>query len=158
MSYSLVNLWELSNYTLFDNIVLPDDMDKTVLVNTIFDEAAELEPITPNPVLFQAKIENFFSRNLNAFTRLFDSLVADYDPLENYRRNETETAESKLAAFDSNDYQNSNYNTVGSTIYGNIGTMTSQQMLESEIKLRAKYNAYMIITDLFINDLMIQLY
>lgn len=37
--------------------------------------------------------------------------------------------------------------------YGNIGVTTSQQMLESEIDLRSKYNLYAIIVDAFKRDI-----
>lgn len=158
MGYSLVNLWDLSDRTLFDGIELPDGVDQEILVNTIFDEGAELEPVIMNPELYQAKIQNFFKRNLSEFKRLYEAMVEDYEPLENYRRIESGTAENKIAAFDADDYQNSNYNETGSTIYGNVGVTTSQEMLEAEISLRAKYNIYQIITNKFINELLIACY
>lgn len=37
-------------------------------------------------------------------------------------------------------------------IHGNIGVTTSQQMLESEMKLRENYNIYRLISDLFIKE------
>ena len=43
-------------------------------------------------------------------------------------------------------------------IHGNIGVTTSQQMLESEMKLRENYNIYRLITDLFIREFCIMVY
>ena len=43
-------------------------------------------------------------------------------------------------------------------IHGNIGVTTSQQMLESELLLRQKWQLIKMITDLFMNDLTIPIY
>lgn len=43
-------------------------------------------------------------------------------------------------------------------IHGNIGVTTSQQMLESELLLRQKWQLVKIITDMFMNDLTIPIY
>lgn len=48
--------------------------------------------------------------------------------------------------------------TTSSRIHGNIGVTTSQQMLESEITLREKYNIFELITDLFIQEFCIMTY
>lgn len=40
-----------------------------------------------------------------------------------------------------------------SDVYGNIGVTTSQQMLESEMQLRQKYNLYKIMANTFADDL-----
>lgn len=41
---------------------------------------------------------------------------------------------------------------------GNIGVTTSQQMLESEMELRGKYNVYNMMADVFIREMAIGLY
>lgn len=43
-------------------------------------------------------------------------------------------------------------------LHGNIGVTTSQQMLESEMTLRSKYNIYKMITDRFISEFCILIY
>lgn len=43
-------------------------------------------------------------------------------------------------------------------IHGNIGVTTSQQMLESELILRQKWQLVKMITDMFMNDLTIPVY
>lgn len=48
-------------------------------------------------------------------------------------------------------------NTKTSHIHGNIGVTTSQQMLESELKL-ARFNLYDQITDLFMTEFMVLIY
>lgn len=43
-------------------------------------------------------------------------------------------------------------------VHGNIGVTTSQQMLESEMSLREKWQLIKIITDMFLTDLTIRVY
>lgn len=96
------------------------------------------------------------------------------------------STENRVSAFDSNNYQpneqtdysdssttitnsgsNSTVTNAGSNegnsthdgrVHGNIGVTTSQQMLESELNLRKKYNLYKMITDLFAQELCILVY
>lgn len=99
-----------------------------------------------------------------------------------------ETNTDKVTGYDSSTFENKNQNIIdnntsgenhstysdsnnseGSTtdkfndktishISGNIGVTTSQQMLESELKLRREYNIYDMITDLFISEFCIMTY
>ena len=82
--FSFVNLWELSEYTLFNDIRLPPGIDKEILVNTIFDECAEFEPLTIDVDLMKAKINNFFARNYDNFNRLYHYTHLEYNPPHNY--------------------------------------------------------------------------
>ena len=94
--------------------------------------------------------------------------------------------ENKVSAYNESDYTNrekdtQNYNsTVTNTgrgtdttqteyglkrkevedirIHGNIGVTTSQQMIESEISLRAKYDIYKIISKEFEREFLVQIY
>ena len=84
--YTFVNLWELSDHKLFDDIRLPDGIDKEILINTIFDECAEFEPLTIDVDLMKAKINNFFARNYDNFNRLYQYTQIEYNPIENYSR------------------------------------------------------------------------
>ena len=143
--YTLVNLWELSEHKLFDDIRLPVGIDKEILINTIFDECAEFEPLTVDVDLMKAKINNFFARNYDNFKRLYEYTQLEYNPIENYDRyseiNTTDTKndtridnttnnrttinskntsdstnnETKISAYDSNTYQNNQLETISNT-------------------------------------------
>lgn len=56
------------------------------------------------------------------------------------------------------DYGKKNDDVYESRIHGNIGVTTSQQMLESEISLRTRYNIYELIAGLFEQEFITQLY
>lgn len=86
MSYSLINIYEASGQTLFDDIELYELIDKDILVNTIFDEAGELEPVTSYPSLLKSKINVFFKRYYTNFKHLYDAYLLEYEPIENYDR------------------------------------------------------------------------
>ena len=79
--YSFVNLWELSEHTLFDDIVLPTGSyyqtnpdgsqelktitpDKETLINSIFDEVAEYEPLTIDVDVMKMKMENIIYQKI----------------------------------------------------------------------------------------------
>lgn len=100
----------------------------------------------------------------NAWKHLYEALMSEYNPIENYNRmenwsdwgntdttaNSSANTEDKATAI--NDYDpkttntsSANSNTAGATveksghaglIHGNIGVTTSQQMIEEEIELR----------------------
>lgn len=127
----------------------------------------------PNPELFKSMVEVWSKTQLSNWQRMVDALLEEYDPLHNYDRTEewsdnssstangSQKATSGIAGFnqadgyadstEDNTTQNTNATASSSRTghtYGNIGVTTSQQMLESEIMLRGRYNAY----DIIVND------
>ena len=161
--YTLTNLWELSKHTLFDEIVLPDGINKEILINTIFDECSEFEPLTIDVDLMKSKINNFFLKNYDIFSRLYQYTQLEYNPIENYDKystiNRDNKNESKISAYDSDIYQNNTYDTNGEEVvehtHGNIGVTTTAQMLEQDTNYWNKNNMYNIIAQKFMFTLTI---
>ena len=161
--FTFVNLWELSEHKLFDDIRLPAGIDKEILINTIFDECAEFEPLTIDVDLMKAKINNFFARNYDNFNRLYQYTQIEYNPIENYSRYSNTTSnntnENKISAYDSADYQNNMLTTDGNIssdhTHGNIGVTTTVQMLEEDTNYWNKYNMYKMIAEKFMFTLTI---
>lgn len=164
---NLINIQDYAKtqeFELWDEFTVPEGLDHDVLVNTIFDICGEYEPLYYELELFKAKINNFFTKWNDDFNALIRALRTDYKPLENYNRVETTTDSGSniadVSAFDSDEYQKdsktTNLNTRTSTVAGNIGVTTSQQMLESEVALRTKWNAYEIVADKFFDELMLK--
>lgn len=104
-------------------------------------------------------VEGFTSRFADSLRHLADALLADYNPIENYRMTEKENVGSKITITTDNENDVYGFNSAnpvpsgkqsGSSIStgnkadnerdlirsGNIGVTTSQQMIESEIALR----------------------
>lgn len=227
-----ITLWGFYQYdrTLFDNIVLPDGIDKENLVAEIMRNSGDLYPYHQVPEYLKRNITFWFSRRLFDFDRMYKSLRMEYSPIENYDRIEdikreykdsgTDTEiltlgssttsfhtgtdtdstqgngsnEKGVSAYNEDGYTNrekdtethnsNNTQTYNSTvtntgsgsdktqtdygkqrtetestrIHGNIGVTTSQQMIESEIELRAKYDIYKIIAGEFEREFLVQIY
>lgn len=200
--------------TLFDDIVLPDGIEKENLVAEIMRNSGDLYPYHQVPEYLKQNMNYWFARRLFDFSRMYDALRMDYSPIENYDRKEntlrdyensgidkasttlgssttsenvaSNENENKVSAYNETDYTNrgKDTQTYNSTVtnrgsgtdttqteyglkrkevenirvHGNIGVTTSQQMIESEISLRAKYDIYKIISREFEHEFLVQIY
>lgn len=127
---------ESGEYNLFDNITLPDGMDKDLLINNIIQRGGEFEVLYADPYFLKFCIDSWIAKWTPTIERWWRALNLDYDPLENYDRREdwrddtatnkdvtmqrndmtssadksTQTSggstENKVSAFDQTDYQN----------------------------------------------------
>lgn len=83
---------------------------------------------------------------------------------ETHNSNNTQTYNSTVTNSGSGsdktqtDYGKQHTETENTRIHGNIGVTTSQQMIESEISLRAKYDIYKIISREFEREFLVQIY
>lgn len=117
-------------------------------ISPLFEKLYGMNPSTTLTTLANIIINKFSDK----WNRLYDAFITTtYDPIENYSMTEESNANtdmnvnSKIYGFNSETGVNaSDTNTNGSkltntaelTRSGNIGVTTSQQMLESELKLR----------------------
>lgn len=94
MTLTLINMLEYcqkfydNEYLIFDDISIPNDIDKEILINTIFDKSATNIVLVDNVLLLHKKIQNFFKKNYLIYDRLVKAFNQDYNPLENYDRME----------------------------------------------------------------------
>ena len=211
-----ITLWGFYQYdkTLFDDIVLPDGIDKDNLVSEIMRNSGDLYPYHQVLEYLKRNINYWFVRRLFDFGRMYEALCTEYSPIENYDRKEnisrdyvnsgidkasttlgsTTTStnigsndnENKVSAYNESDYTNrekdiQSYNSTVTNrgsgtdttqteyglkrkevedirVHGNIGVTTSQQMIESEMTLRAKYDIYKIISKEFEREFLVQIY
>ena len=263
-----ITLWGMYQYdkTLFNDIVLPDGIDKDNLVSDIMRNSGDLYPYHQVPEYLKRNITFWFARRLFDFSRMYEALRVEYSPIENYdriedikreykdsgtdtetltlgssttskhtgtdeetttlgssttlkhagtdteamqgggstekgvaayneagytnREKDTETQNStntqqydstvtntgsgtdtQKQTFDSTvtntgsgsdmtktDYGKQRTETENTRIHGNIGVTTSQQMIESEMSLRAKYDIYKIISREFEREFLVQIY
>lgn len=195
MATAKLTLIGMYNYddTLFDGLQLPAYFDKQTLVNTILLAGGEFGTLYPDPAFMKQAIILWSAKNQRYFERLAILMQEEYDPLENYNRQEkwtdigdgsssslynnstSGTDESKVSAFNSNDYENRNLDTSsetgsgsssGSSEYenhregyarGNIGVTTSQEMFRQEMAI-VSLSPYEVIAGDFINEFCIKLY
>lgn len=90
-----LTLGGIYNYdnTLFDDIVIPDNADKDVLITEILRQSAGNESRYQSPKLLKRMIENFFKTNEWKFSELWKTTEYEYDPLVNYDLEISETRE-----------------------------------------------------------------
>lgn len=83
----LLSILGLYNHdkTIFDAMVLPDGVDKDIVINNILLECAELEVIYPSWPAMAFGIEYWSKKELPVWRKLYDTTVLEYDPLTNYR-------------------------------------------------------------------------
>ena len=114
----LMILWDGD---LFEDITLPNGMDKTTIVNQIMLDNGLLEVLYPEHDLLKGLIKaHFLARQLD-YQRLWDAVSQTYNPLNNLDRKNTltektersenttgntnQSTEQKVSAFDSSSYQ-----------------------------------------------------
>ena len=97
-----ITLWGFYQYdkTLFDNILLPDGIDKDNLVADIMRNSGDLYPYHQIPEYLKRNITFWFSRRLFDFDRMYKSLRMEYSPIDNYNRIEDIKREYKDSGSD----------------------------------------------------------
>lgn len=116
---------------LFNGLALPVGMDSTVARSIILQELGELQTIFPRAADCRAYIPIWCAANAEAWQRMYDALTADYNPIHNYDRTDTETETVAGTGSETNttgeqetivDTQNSSF--TGSTQAGGQDTTT----------------------------------
>lgn len=93
---SVIGLKQYNQY-LFDDMVLPADLTRSVVINNIIYTCAELEVIYPDPYFMQFAIGEWSKKELPIWEKVREMETADYNPIENYDRydNEVESTDRK---------------------------------------------------------------
>ena len=89
---SIMGLYN-NDESIFDLLHLPDGFtnDDTECVKySILSECAELEILYPNPTVMKNMIDLWSYKELPYWQRVYDASLLEYNPIENYRRNEVE--------------------------------------------------------------------
>lgn len=162
------------NDTIFNSMQLPDGVDPDNVVSNLLMELAELEVIYPSWITMQRAIADWSRSRVRSWERMLQALNADYDPVENYDRREewTDGADSsggyknKVAGFNVGEQTDSNSSeqqtkssaTHSGRIHGNIGVTMAQQMIQSELDLRAVNDIVQIIVNEFKKRFCIMVY
>lgn len=189
---SILGLYNWGNYQnrdLFENMVIPEDIDRDTLIDTILEQCAEFEVVYTNFDYLQYSIGTWSKRWKRTFTKWAEALNIEYNPLENYDRIEewketdngsatsedsaTSVSDDFVTAYNSDTLHQESENKASSNgkqsttsknennrsgrTHGNIGVTTSQQMLESELKI-AEFNLIQQITDIFKQEFCILVY
>lgn len=162
------------NDTIFNSMQLPDGVDTDNVVSNLLMELAELEVIYPSWITMQRAIADWSRSRVRSWERMLQALSAEYDPIENYDRREEWTDgedssggyKNKVAGFNvgeqtdsnSSEQQSNRSATHSGRIHGNIGVTMAQQMIQSELDLRAVNDIVQIIVNEFKKRFCIMVY
>ena len=86
---SIIGLYNHDD-TLFDNLVVPDGVDKTNVVDNILMNCAELEVLYSDFTFFKNAIGSWSEKELPFWERVREMETAEYNPIENYDRYDSE--------------------------------------------------------------------
>ena len=84
--------------TLFDLLTLPDGISKDDLVDNIILQGGEFEVVYSDPVFMREAVGSWGRKCYNTFLRWITAQSIQYNPLENYDRNELLTDQYYKAA------------------------------------------------------------
>lgn len=90
---SLITLYNYNN-ELFDNMVLPPEIDKETLVNNLLMELGEFEVLYSDYEFMKFAITEWSKKRLHTWTKLSNIMFDDYDPFINIKRDEVRTIET----------------------------------------------------------------
>lgn len=84
---SLLGLYQYDN-TIFNELVLPDGMDKQLYINNLLMETAEMEVLFSNPATMRSVVGIWSSAHLDSWNKMWNTTMLEYNPIENYDRQE----------------------------------------------------------------------
>lgn len=84
---SLLGLYQYDN-TIFNELVLPDGMDKQLYISNLLMETSEMEVLFSNPATMRSVIGIWSSAHLDSWAKMWNTTKLEYNPIENYDRQE----------------------------------------------------------------------
>ena len=75
---------------MFDDFVVPVGVDKSLVIDTILLELAEISLIYSDPGTFKFMVGKWSTKELPVWQRMVDAMNLKYDPIGNYWRKETD--------------------------------------------------------------------
>lgn len=90
MVHPILTLWGMVQYRpeILTDIDLPDGMDADAMKNYIFMYAGDNECRYGNAEMLDMLVHSWFSSRKHDFQYMWDAMNADYNPIENYDRQE----------------------------------------------------------------------
>ena len=74
--------------TIFDNMVIPTDINRQELIDMIIFDCRELTVTVASPVIMKRTIELWSKKNIYYWNELQKTMHYNYNPIENYDRHE----------------------------------------------------------------------
>lgn len=87
---TLLSIITMYNYdpSIFDNMVIPAELDRDLLTDNIMLELGELELLYNDPNMMKFAIGRWSAKELKKWKDLYKTTTLEYNPIENYYRTE----------------------------------------------------------------------
>lgn len=79
------------NQDIFDDMVIPEGVDRETLLNEIFIKCSNMSLVYPDYDFMKLAIKNWSKSELDIWNRLYEAFTEEYDPLWNVDGTTTET-------------------------------------------------------------------
>lgn len=114
---TLIGLYNYDN-SLFDNLKLPEEIDKNIFINNLLLKYGEFGVLYSNLDFMKFAIESWGQKYFNSFIRINKALTEEYNPIHNFDRfedvSDTDSSERK-----STDSKNSTITATNSIVGSN---------------------------------------
>lgn len=153
-----MSLWGLYqiDQTILDGLTVPTGMDADNVKDNLLLETESLEILYPNAPFLKAAISVWSAERQDVWNKLYATTQFDYNPIENYDREESgsatnsgsssgdTTVTNSNTAYDSDTFKDTgksisagsnrsnSSNTYVNRVHGNIGIRSSQELIEQE--------------------------
>lgn len=91
----LENFLNMNDMSIFDFLELPEKVDKVIVENSILMDLGEYEPLWGDPLFFRNMVGVWSEKWAMTFQKWSDVLNLEYNPIENYDRQEEWTDKEK---------------------------------------------------------------
>lgn len=90
---AMLTIMGMYNYdsTIFDSLTLPEGLNKNTAIEEIVMECAELECLYPSVPFLKRAVGIWSATMQSSFSRVWSAMNLEYNPIENYDRQEQET-------------------------------------------------------------------
>lgn len=129
----------LYDKTLFDGVVLPDGLNRDILITEIISRSGDLFPYYQTPPMLKINISYWFLRRRYDFEQMFKALTATYNPIENYDRYETSSRNYTNSGRDVTERKYTDENKREDTT--TLGTQTTTKSAGESTEAVSAYNA-----------------
>ena len=87
---TIMGMYDYDN-TIFDSLTLPEGLNKATAIDEIVLECAELECLYPSVPFLKRAVGIWSATMQSSFDRVWSAMNLEYNPIENYDRQEDET-------------------------------------------------------------------
>lgn len=121
--------WDTS---IFDNMLYPTALDKSILVNKILLDTAELSVIYTDPDFLKTAITLWSQTEIEIWEHLYETTQYEYNPIYNYDRYESTSTSTSESEYHSLSESNSNSTSLVHSMSDSTSLSSSEYFSESE--------------------------